>query len=75
MDYLMEQDQSMSEFFQSCVIGQSLDGDNIFSLKKMVKTLVRSGMDELDARDLFTDTATINSFPSMETAIIMNDYE
>ena len=71
----MEQDQSMNEFFQSCVIGQSLDGDNIFSLKKMVKTLVRSGMDELDARDLFTDTATINSFPSMETAIIMNDYE
>jgi hypothetical protein len=52
-----------------------LDGDNIFSLKKMVKELVKSGMHELDARDLFTDTATINSFPSMETAIIMNDYE
>lgn len=67
--------QSMHEFFQSCVVGQSLDGDNIFSLKKMVKELVKSGMHELDARDLFTDTATINSFPSMETAIIMNDYE
>lgn len=67
--------QSMHDFFESCIIGQSLDGNNIFSLKKMVKTLVRSGMDEMDARDLFENTESINSFPSMETAIIMNDYE
>ena len=67
--------QSMREFFDSCVVGQSLDGHDIFSLKKMVKTLARSGMDELDARDLFTNTESINAFPSMETAIIMNDYE
>jgi len=65
----------MHEYFEPCIIGQSLDGHNIFSLKRMVKTLVRSGMHELDARDLFTDTETINAFPSMETAIIMNDYE
>jgi hypothetical protein len=41
----------------------------------MVKELVKSGMDELDARDLFQNTTSINSFPSMETAIIWNDYE
>jgi hypothetical protein len=78
MDDVMEQladSQSMHEFFESCVVGQTLDGDDIFSLKKMVKELVKSGMDEFDARDLFQNTTSINSFPSMETAIIWNDYE
>jgi hypothetical protein len=79
MDDLMEQlmddgSESLSEFFQPCVIGYSRTGQPIMSFKKMVKQLTSPDFDQIDAIEFFENNP-IFDYPSLQNAIILMDLD
>lgn len=77
MDHLNKNNELMksgklSDFFTSCVIGESVDGRKIYSFKKMVEKTIDENFTEEEAIQFLQNTAVL-SYPSMEHAIIIMD--
>jgi hypothetical protein len=61
--------ETMSSEFDGCILGQSKEGQNIYSWKKMLKVVKSFGLDEYEAEDFLFRTSIC--FP--EDIIIMMD--
>jgi hypothetical protein len=61
--------ETMSSEFDSCILGQSKDGQNIYSWKKMLKVVKSFGLDEYESEDFLFRTSIC--FP--DDIIIMMD--
>lgn len=77
MDHLNQNNEllksgKLSDFFSSCIVGESIDGRKIYSFKQMVQKTIDENFDEHDAIDFLKRTAVL-SYPSMEHAIIIMD--
>ncbi len=75
LNFDLEGSQTLQELLENAKIGNSIKGQEIYSVKKAVKILTNIGMDELEARELFQDPSSFDSYPSMEDAIFFNDLE
>jgi lipopolysaccharide/colanic/teichoic acid biosynthesis glycosyltransferase len=53
MDFLNENQNQNDNFtsFKNCIVGQTFDGFNIYSLKKMVEQVKEDGLDDYDAEE------------------------
>lgn len=69
IDLSFHNNQQMSEKYMFCIIGQSSEGHDIYSWKKMIKVVKSFGMDENDAEDFLFRTSI--NFP--EDIIILMD--
>lgn len=69
IDLSFHNNQQMSEKYMFCIIGQSSEGNDIYSWKKMIKVVKSFGMDENDAEDFLFRTSI--NFP--EDIIILMD--
>lgn len=49
--------ETMSSEFDSCILGQSKDGQNIYSWKKMLKVVKSFGLDEYESEDFLFRTS------------------
>lgn len=77
MDHLNQNNEllksgKLSDFFLSCVVGESNDGRKIYSFKQMVQKTIDENFDEHDAIDFLKRTYFFNH-PSMEHSIIIMD--
>jgi hypothetical protein len=61
--------EGMSQQYDCCIIGESQEGQNIYSWKKMIKVVKSFGLDEIDAEDFLFRTSIC--FP--DDIIIMMD--
>jgi hypothetical protein len=61
--------ETMSSEFDGCILGQSKEGQNIYSWKKMLKVVKSFGLNEYEAEDFLFRTSIC--FP--EDIIIMMD--
>jgi hypothetical protein len=73
-EYLFEStirnSETMSSEFDSCILGQSKDGLDIYSWKKMLKVVMSFDLDEYEAEDFLFRTS--NCFPA-DTIILMDN--
>ena len=52
MDFLTDQNKKDSfTAFETCIVGQTFDGGNIYSLKLMVEQVMEDGLDQYDAEE------------------------
>jgi hypothetical protein len=78
MDHLNQNNEllksgKLSDFFSSCVVGESIDGRKIYSFKKMVEKTIDENFTEHEAVEFLVRTSVF-TFPSMEHSIIIMDW-